>query len=151
EPEPEPEEHSPIRVAVPVARGSEFPQEEAQPPAAAPGAGRGKVALIEYDYSKAEDNEIDLVDGENVTKLDMVDEDWWMGTNSQGETGLFPSNYVKLVEEEEAAPPAPAPAAAPAPAPAASPAPAPVAAAASAGPTATAMYDYEAAEDNGKS
>lgn len=109
----------------------------------------GKRALIQYDYEKAEDNEIELREGDYVTNIEMVDEDWWMGQNSQGETGLFPSNYVELVEEDDAAaggavppPLAPArnePAAAPAP---------PAPAAASGGQTATAQYDYEAAEDN---
>ncbi|ROT37401.1 hypothetical protein SODALDRAFT_195730 [Sodiomyces alkalinus F11] len=107
----------------------------------------GKRAIIQYDYEKAEDNEIDLREGEYVTNIDMVDEDWWMGTNSKGEIGLFPSNYVELVADE----PTPAPSAAAVP----SSAPAPAApqrapASASQGRTATALYDYEAAEDNGK-
>ncbi|KAG9588399.1 hypothetical protein KCU86_g3041, partial [Aureobasidium melanogenum] len=77
-----------------------------------------------------------------------VDEDWWMGQNSQGETGLFPSNYVELVEDDGAAaggaaPPPPAPIH---DEPAATHAPA--APAAAGGQTATAQYDYEAAEDN---
>ncbi|KAF4628204.1 hypothetical protein G7Y89_g9954 [Cudoniella acicularis] len=104
----------------------------------------GKRALIQFDYEKAEDNEIELVEGEYVTNIEMVDEDWWMGTNQNGESGLFPSNYVELVEEEEAPAAAPPPIIrepAPAPAPVASPA-------APSGPTATAIYDYEAAEDN---
>ncbi|KAM0253935.1 hypothetical protein ACHAQJ_007058 [Trichoderma viride] len=111
----------------------------------------GKRALVQYDYEKAEDNEIDLVEGEYVTNIDTVDEDWWMGTNARGESGLFPSNYVELVEGGDAAP---APPAAPVAAREPEPAPAPVAPAAqpaapaSAGPTATALYDYEAAEDN---
>jgi len=105
--------------------------------------GGGKRALVLYDYEKAEDNELELADGDYVTNIEMVDEDWWMGTNSKGESGLFPSNYVELVEEEEVTSPPPAPA--PAPAPAARPAPA---TAPPAGPTATAIYDYEAAEDN---
>jgi pyruvate/2-oxoglutarate dehydrogenase complex dihydrolipoamide acyltransferase (E2) component len=115
----------------------------------------GKRALVQYDYEKAEDNEIDLVEGEYVTNIDMVDDDWWMGTNARGESGLFPSNYVELVEGGDSAPAPPAAPAAthepePAPAPAA-PAAAPAApASASAGPTATALYDYEAAEDNGE-
>jgi hypothetical protein len=106
----------------------------------------GQRALIQYDYEKAEDNELELVEGEYVTNIEMVDDDWWMGTNQKGESGLFPSNYVELVEEEAPAPvshaPEPvAPAQAPRPA-AAAPAAAP------AGPTAKALYDYEAAEDN---
>ncbi|KAK8117100.1 SH3 domain-containing protein [Apiospora kogelbergensis] len=69
----------------------------------------GRRALIQYDYEKAEDNELELREGEYVTNIEMVDEDWWMGTNSTGESGLFPSNYVELVDdEEEQAPEAPA-------------------------------------------
>ena len=72
-----------------------------------------------------------------------------MGTNAQGERGLFPANYVELVEDDNAgapaAPPLPThPSAAQEPEPAA----APSHAAASSGPTATALYDYDAAEDN---
>ncbi|KAL7942373.1 hypothetical protein V8C42DRAFT_332181 [Trichoderma barbatum] len=112
----------------------------------------GKRAIVQYDYEKAEDNEVDLVEGEYVTNIDMVDDDWWMGTNARGESGLFPSNYVELVEDGDAAPAPPAaPVAArepePAPAPVAPAAP-PAPAATAAGPTATALYDYEAAEDN---
>ncbi|KAJ8126184.1 hypothetical protein O1611_g7456 [Lasiodiplodia mahajangana] len=83
----------------------------------------------------------------------MVDEDWWMGTNSQGETGLFPSNYVELVEDEivdeihAVAQPSPPPAAVPTqPTPVAEPVPVP--ATEDVGATATAQFDYEAAEDN---
>ncbi|CBX95729.1 similar to actin binding protein [Plenodomus lingam JN3] len=114
-------------------------------------SGSGKRAIVQYDYEKAEDNEVELREGEYVTDIDMVDEDWWMGTNSQGERGLFPANYVELVEGDDngaAAPPLPShPAAAqePEPEPAAQP---PPSAAASSGPTATALYDYDAAEDN---
>ncbi|KAI4953735.1 hypothetical protein J4E91_002583 [Alternaria rosae] len=106
--------------------------------------GSGKRAVIQYDYEKAEDNEVELREGEYVTDIDMVDDDWWMGTNSQGERGLFPANYVELVEGDDAAA-APAlpthPSAPQEPEPAAAPSQ-------SAGPTATALYDYEAAEDN---
>lgn len=116
-----------------------------------PGAGvAGKTALIQYDYEKAEDNEIELREGEYVTNIEMVDEDWWMGQNSKGETGLFPSNYVELVEDGASDAGAGAPEA---PEAAAQEEPdfhqhaAPPAAEAG-GKTATAQYDYEAAEDN---
>lgn len=119
-------------------------QDDDDEPAAA--GGSGKRALIQYDYEKAEDNEVELRDGEYVTDIDMVDEDWWMGTNSQGDRGLFPANYVELVEDDDAgaaaAPPMPAHPSEPEPA-AAPPQPA-----GGSGPTATALYDYEAAEDN---
>ncbi|KAK0618609.1 hypothetical protein B0T17DRAFT_538410 [Bombardia bombarda] len=112
-------------------------------------SGGNKRALVQYDYEKAEDNEIELREGEYVTNIEMVDDDWWMGTNSQGESGLFPSNYVELVDDDgDKAPelPGPPPAAHAEPEP--NTAPAAAATSANGGPTATAQYDYEAAEDN---
>lgn len=106
----------------------------------------GKRALVQYDYEKAEDNELELREGEYVTDIEMVDEDWWMGTNAKGESGLFPSNYVELVEDSSAAAAVAGRAAPPPPAPAAAEPEA--AAPAGEGKTATAQYDYEAAEDN---
>ncbi|KAK3362808.1 hypothetical protein B0T25DRAFT_444616 [Lasiosphaeria hispida] len=110
----------------------------------------GKRALVQYDYEKAEDNEVELREGEYVTNIEMVDDDWWMGTNSQGESGLFPSNYVELVDDETPGTEAPSHQPPP-PAPASQPEPEPepkAAAAAAGGNTATAQFDYEAAEDN---
>ncbi|KAK8070125.1 hypothetical protein PG994_006741 [Apiospora phragmitis] len=155
--EEEEEESEPIQVAMPVARGPEPELEPAaEPPRSLPvrpieqeDASGGRRALIQYDYEKAEDNELELREGEYVTNIEMVDEDWWMGTNSSGESGLFPSNYVELVEDEEDAPAAPAASMPPPPSPpaAAEPEPAP-AQSGDSGPTATAQFDYEAAEDN---
>lgn len=106
----------------------------------------GERAVVEYDYEKGEDNEIELKEGEYVTNIEKVDEDWWMGTNAQGESGLFPSNYVTIVEDDG---PGAGTAAAPPPPHVAEPEPE-HAPAAGGGPTATALFDYEAAEDNGK-
>ncbi|KAI9797150.1 MAG: hypothetical protein M1825_006254, partial [Sarcosagium campestre] len=101
----EPIGHDPARGAGEAAAATTFGQHAA---AAAPvlhpdegQSGSGKRALVQYDYEKAEDNEIELREGEYVENIDMVDDDWWMGQNAQGETGLFPSNYVELVEGEE--------------------------------------------------
>ncbi|KAF2035973.1 hypothetical protein EK21DRAFT_53267 [Setomelanomma holmii] len=111
--------------------------------------GSGKRAVVLYDYEMAESNEVELREGEHVTDIDMVDEDWWMGTNAQGDRGLFPANYVELLEGDEpsaaaGAPPLPTHPTAEEPEPVA----APPQAAGSAGPTATAIYDYDAAEEN---
>jgi hypothetical protein len=108
-------------------------------------------AIVQYDYEKAEANEIELKEGEYVTDIEMVDQDWWLGVNAGGERGLFPSNYVEIVEDRSSHNPgheqherqtASGPAEEPD----------------SAEPageqlsgeqhTATALYDYEAAEDN---
>lgn len=115
----------------------------AAPPAPAPPSASqgGKRALIQFDYEKAEDNEIELKEGEYVTDIEMVDEDWWLGQNSEGQRGLFPSNYVEIVDEHQAGAATSVSAPAPAPSP-------PPQQSAAHGPTATAQYDYEAAEDN---
>ncbi|KAI9171950.1 Drebrin-like protein [Paramyrothecium foliicola] len=157
---PKEEDLSDEQEATRLARGAAeaVAEQEFEPEQVATGSARtgGKRALIQYDYEKAEDNEIELVEGQYVTNIEMVDEDWWMGTNSKGEVGLFPSNYVELVDgeddDDEAGAPAPPPAPPVAqrePSPEPAPAPPPAARpAAAAGPTATALYDYEAAEDN---
>ncbi|WPH00124.1 Hypothetical protein R9X50_00294700 [Acrodontium crateriforme] len=142
EAEPLTTQDEPGRGAAQAAAASTFGNTAPPPPAPAAASG-GKTAVAQYDYEKAEDNELALAEGERVTNIDMVDEDWWMGQNERGETGLFPSNYVELVEDD-----APAAASSSAAVPP-SPAPAPAAAPAAAGSkTATAQYDYEAAEDN---
>ncbi|KAF2147780.1 hypothetical protein K461DRAFT_72240 [Myriangium duriaei CBS 260.36] len=147
EPEPEPEE-DPARGAAQAAAESSFGAGAAT---ANPGAAvGGKRAVIAYDYEKAEDNEIELREGEYVTDIEMVDEDWWMGRNSAGETGLFPSNYVELVEDGHAGAQSHAAPSQTGPAPTQQQEPvAPPAGPPGGGlPTATAQYDYDAAEDN---
>jgi hypothetical protein len=172
-------DESPVRIAMPVARG---PEPDVEPPAerlparpvpipdevpepeevaeeevahdagAAPEAeapsGGGQRALIKYDYEKSDNDEIALREGEYLTDVEMMNEDWWMGTNADGERGLFPSAFVELAQDDAdpsgghgaAAPSAPANASGAAPA----------AAGGEHGNTATALYDHEAAEPNGK-
>jgi len=111
-----------------------------------PQTAHGTRALVQYDYEKAEDNEIELNEGEYVTNIDMIDEDWWLGVNARGESGLFPRNYVELIASDEAEEsPAPIHQVQLEPEREISAAPKPLR---SDGPTATALYDYEAAEDN---
>ncbi|KAA8908643.1 hypothetical protein FN846DRAFT_906069 [Sphaerosporella brunnea] len=159
---------SPVRIAMPVARRDEPEPEELvtkpeEPAYALPmeslshvvpkeselteqapvtGAGSGHRAIVLYDYTADEENEINLVEGQVVTDIDMVDEDWWRGTNALGQEGLFPSNYVELIAGE--APEAPTAATARAP----SLEPEPATPAQPKGRTAVAVYDYQATEDN---
>ncbi|KAJ3338735.1 hypothetical protein HDU93_009141 [Gonapodya sp. JEL0774] len=129
-------------------------------PKHAPTAAAGLTANALYEYTAAEDNELTFAEGDKIVSIEKVSEDWWSGINSKtGQAGLFPSNYVELTEEASPAPafesriappprepepePEPAPAAAPI-----RPPPSPASSAAAEGLTATALYDYEAAEDN---
>jgi hypothetical protein len=107
-----------------------------------PAAGGGKRAIVQYDYKKAEDNEIELREGESVHNIDMLDEDWWMGTNEQGETGFFPSSYVEVVGDDAGRTTAAQHQQEP------EPEPVTISGGVGDGKTATAQYDYEAAEGN---
>lgn len=146
----EPNGHDPARGAGVAAAAATFGGGAVE--SADPGTHEsGRRALVQYDYEKAEDNEVGLREGEYVTNIEMVDDDWWMGQNSRGEIGLFPSNYVELTDGEgdgggpasHQAEPEPEP----------EPESEPVhhtigATEASLGATATALYEYEAAEGN---
>ena len=77
------EEDAMARATASNVAASEFGAGVAEQAPAATASG-GKRARIAYDYAKAEDNEIDLVEGSLIHNIDMVDEDWWMGTNEQG-------------------------------------------------------------------
>ncbi|KAH3661872.1 hypothetical protein OGAPHI_006051 [Ogataea philodendri] len=126
EQEPEP---SPAPPALPTA---------ARPTPAPPAASSAPTAVAEYDYEASEDNEIGFAEGETIVEIKFVDEDWWLGTNAAGKSGLFPSTYVTLNEDSKKES-APEPAAEPDPEPEPEAAP---------GLTAVAEYDYEATEDN---
>ncbi|ETN37079.1 uncharacterized protein HMPREF1541_08069 [Cyphellophora europaea CBS 101466] len=115
---------------------------EQAPASGGTGPAAGVRARAEYDYEAAEDNEVSLREGEIVTDIQKIDPDWWLVKNEAGQTGLVPSNYLEeLGDQPAAAPTAPAAPAAPA-------APSPTAAPTTKGATATALYDYEAGEDN---
>ncbi|KAG2209836.1 hypothetical protein INT47_001985 [Mucor saturninus] len=111
---------------------------------------QGVSATVLFAYEASENNEMTLHEGEIVHQIDQVDEGWWFGVSEDGKKqGLFPANYVQILEEEEEeevpvpqAPPAPAP-----PAPAAPPAPQQQQQQ-NDGNVAVALYDYAAEEDN---
>ncbi|NXN33940.1 DBNL protein, partial [Nycticryphes semicollaris] len=61
-------------------------------------AGKGLCARALYDYQAADDTEISF-DPENIiTNIEMIDEGWWRGFGPDGHFGMFPANYVELIE-----------------------------------------------------
>lgn len=62
--------------------------------ASAPGVG-GATATALYDYDAQEENEISFREGEVITEIEMVADDWWQGSVN-GQNGLFPANYVEM-------------------------------------------------------
>ncbi|KAF9133321.1 hypothetical protein BGW39_010025 [Mortierella sp. 14UC] len=60
---------------------------------AAESSGPSAVAL--YDYTAGEPNELSFNEGDVITDIEFVTDDWWNGT-ANGVSGLFPSNYVEM-------------------------------------------------------
>jgi len=131
-------------AAIPVASLSNIVPKESELTDDAPVRPSGGItgdqrAVVLYDYTADEENEINLVEGQVVTNIDMVDDDWWRGINALGQEGLFPSNYVELMPARAAEA-----AVARSPSPPLSPrTPTPAKR-----KTALAIYDYEATEEN---
>ncbi|KAI1787017.1 SH3 domain-containing protein [Ganoderma leucocontextum] len=90
-PSPPPPPPAPPAPPPPPAVAHAEPEPE---PAAEEDLGSWAIAL--YDYDAGEDNEISFKEGERVTQIEAVSEDWWQGTNQLGNVGLFPANYVEL-------------------------------------------------------
>jgi len=84
EPEPEPEQH--------------YYEEPAAAAAAATGDDQGVKAISLYDYQAADDNELSFDVNETITHIETIDDNWWRGCNAQGLYGLFPANYVELIQ-----------------------------------------------------
>lgn len=60
------------------------------------GSGLSAVAL--YDYQAADSDEISFDPDDIITNIEMIDEGWWRG-ECQNQIGLFPSNYVQLLQQ----------------------------------------------------
>ncbi|KAF9918372.1 hypothetical protein FBU30_000237, partial [Linnemannia zychae] len=64
-----------------------------------PAGGEKKPSAVAlYDYQAGEPNELTFNEGEAITDIDFVTEDWWSGRSETGATGLFPANYVELIQ-----------------------------------------------------
>jgi hypothetical protein len=61
------------------------------------GPGKGLVARALYDYQAADDTEITFDPDDVITNIDMIDEGWWTGIGPDGKHGMFPANYVELL------------------------------------------------------
>ncbi|KAF9971519.1 hypothetical protein BGZ73_005525 [Actinomortierella ambigua] len=70
---------------------SEHPERAAGP--------QTKTAVVLYSYEAAEANEMSLVEGEILYNVSELDVGWWSGESEDGaRSGLFPANYVELIE-----------------------------------------------------
>jgi hypothetical protein len=59
-----------------------------------------------YDFHASEEDEMSLLKGEVFTVVETYDDDWWL-IEVNDQQGLIPSNYVKMVDENDAMEPEP--------------------------------------------
>ncbi|XP_069070346.1 drebrin-like protein isoform X4 [Pleurodeles waltl] len=60
--------------------------------------GKGLCARALYDYQAADDTEISFDPDNIITDIEMIDDGWWRGYGPNGHFGMFPANYVELIE-----------------------------------------------------
>eukprot|EP00057_Strongylocentrotus_purpuratus_P019618 XP_011674092.1 PREDICTED: SH3 domain-containing kinase-binding protein 1 [Strongylocentrotus purpuratus] len=58
-------------------------------------------AKVTFSYSPQNEDELELVVNETVEVVDQPEEGWWEGV-IKGKSGLFPSNFVTMVDEDDA-------------------------------------------------
>jgi len=61
-------------------------------------AEHGLCARALYDYQAADDTEISFDPDDIISQIDQIDEGWWQGLAPDGTYGLFPANYVELLD-----------------------------------------------------
>uniref|UniRef100_G3WB32 Hematopoietic lineage cell-specific protein n=1 Tax=Sarcophilus harrisii TaxID=9305 RepID=G3WB32_SARHA len=57
----------------------------------------GISAIALYDYQGEGNDEISFDPDDTITDIEMIDEGWWRG-HCRGRFGLFPANYVQLLQ-----------------------------------------------------
>ncbi|KAK0046469.1 drebrin-like protein B isoform X1 [Biomphalaria pfeifferi] len=57
----------------------------------------GKCARALYDYQASDDTEISFDPDQIITNIAEIDDGWWQGFAPDGSYGMFPANYVELI------------------------------------------------------
>lgn len=62
----------------------------------------GVSAICEYDYTAKEADELTLKKGAIITNIKIQPGGWWEGTlTATGRTGMFPDNFVRVLEPDD--------------------------------------------------
>lgn len=62
----------------------------------------GVSAIVEYDYAAKEADELTLKRGATLTNIKIQPGGWWEGTlTATGRTGMFPDNFVRVLEPDD--------------------------------------------------
>ena len=56
------------------------------------------LCLIIVIYILADESEITFDPGDIIYNVEQIDQGWWQGTAPDGHYGMFPANYVELID-----------------------------------------------------
>lgn len=56
------------------------------------------ILIIIQLFFTADATEISFDPGDVITHIDQIDEGWWQGLSPDGTYGLFPANYVEIIQ-----------------------------------------------------
>ncbi|KAI9474038.1 MAG: SH3 domain-containing protein [Benjaminiella poitrasii] len=58
--------------------------------------------MVVHEYKPENEDELKLMRGEYITVIDKLEDDgWWKGMNENGNTGIFPSNFIQILDDEK--------------------------------------------------
>ncbi|XP_022081897.1 SH3 domain-containing kinase-binding protein 1-like isoform X2 [Acanthaster planci] len=60
-------------------------------------------AIVTFDYDATQDDELTLKEGQTITNITVMEEGWWEG-ELNGKRGLFPDNFVELINKDKPPP-----------------------------------------------
>lgn len=62
-------------------------------------------AIVEHNYTAKESDELTLSKGAIICNIKRQSGGWWEGTlTANGKTGMFPDNFVRVLDSEEKSP-----------------------------------------------
>ncbi|KAI8377387.1 uncharacterized protein BYT42DRAFT_341921 [Radiomyces spectabilis] len=61
------------------------------------------TVVAHHPYEAQRDDELAFEKGDVIQVVNKSDPDWWVGKKDNGDSGFFPSNFVEIVNEKDAA------------------------------------------------
>jgi len=58
----------------------------------------GKTCKALFDFKARKAEELSLTKGETLENVGKVSDEWWKGRNKDGKVGVFPANYVVIID-----------------------------------------------------
>eukprot|EP00516_Mucochytrium_quahogii_P004005 CAMPEP_0203761020 /NCGR_PEP_ID=MMETSP0098-20131031/14192_1 /ASSEMBLY_ACC=CAM_ASM_000208 /TAXON_ID=96639 /ORGANISM=" , Strain NY0313808BC1" /LENGTH=949 /DNA_ID=CAMNT_0050654823 /DNA_START=76 /DNA_END=2925 /DNA_ORIENTATION=- len=75
------------------------------PPKAAISSSEERAKAL-FDFEGQESDDLSFSEGDVIVVLNKVNDDWWEGRAPNGQTGIFPKNFVEPMPAEDPTPPA---------------------------------------------